>query len=68
VKYKIKSIVLINEISQFLAYGRPFFSQICKYLHYLKSQKYKIWCPSAAFLKESIGATFIQISAIVWEL
>jgi hypothetical protein len=52
---------LINEIRQFLAYGRPFFSQICKNLHYLKSQKYKGWCSAEAFFKEPVGVKFVYL-------
>jgi hypothetical protein len=42
--------------------SRPFSSQMCKYLHCLKNQKYKIWCPAVVFLKESTDAKLIHIS------
>jgi ASC-1-like (ASCH) protein len=36
-----KPFTLFNKNRQFLAHHRQFYSQICKYLHYSESQKYK---------------------------
>jgi hypothetical protein len=57
-----------NEIRQVLACSRPFFPQICKLSPLFKNSEIKNLVSSSNFLMESIGAKFIHISAIVWEL